>query len=64
MSVDYGLFVIDPENESPTPEQLKACLYDALTALEKRTTNLEKPKPFHPDHLKRMGVTIVEGNGV
>lgn len=25
---------------------------------------LEKPKPFHPDHLKRMGVTMVEGDGV
>lgn len=35
-----------------------------LTVLEQQTANLEKPKPFHPDHLKRMGVTIVGGNGV
>lgn len=23
-----------------------------------------KPKPFHPDHLKRMGIAIEEGKGV
>lgn len=64
MNIDYDLFVIDPENEDTTPEQLRACLHDALTVLEKRVTNLEKPKPFHPDHLKRMGVGVVEGSDV
>lgn len=61
MNIDFDLFVIDPANQDTTTEQLRACLHDALTVLDSRLSKLEKPKPFHPDHLKRMGVTMVEG---
>nr|DAS98242.1 MAG TPA: YnzC [Caudoviricetes sp.] len=38
-NIDYDLFVIDPTNEDTTPQQLRDCIYDALTILDKRTKN-------------------------
>lgn len=42
MSLDYDLFVIDPENKNTTPEQLRDCIHDALTRLDERLEKLEK----------------------
>lgn len=39
-------------------------MIDTTFILEGQVIPKEKPKPFHPDHLKRMGVTVVEGDGV
>ena len=41
MNIDFDLFVIDPANQDTTPEQLRACLHDALTVLEERISKLE-----------------------
>lgn len=41
-SIDYDLFVIDPENQDTTPEQLRDCLYSALTVISQRLTAMEK----------------------
>ena len=37
MQIDFDLFVIDPKNKETTPEQLRECIYDALTVLDQRT---------------------------
>lgn len=42
MSIDYDLFVIDPKNKDTTPEQLRDCIFDALTELDRRTKNGSK----------------------
>lgn len=36
-SLDYDLYVIDPNNKDTTPEQLRDCIYDALKVLDERT---------------------------
>lgn len=41
-NIDYDLYVIHPNNEDTTPEQLRDCLYDALEKLEERIKELEK----------------------
>lgn len=33
MSLDYDLFVINPENKNTTPEQFRDCVYDALSRI-------------------------------
>lgn len=40
-NIDYDLFVIDPENENTTPEQLRDCLHDALTVIDEKLRQLE-----------------------
>lgn len=42
MSIDYDLFVIDPNNNDSTPEQIRDCIKDALEVLEKRIKKLEE----------------------
>lgn len=41
-SIDYDLYVIRPNNEDTTPEQLRDCLYDALEKLDERIKELEE----------------------
>lgn len=36
-SLDYDLFVLNPENKNTTPEQYKDCLYDALNQIVELT---------------------------
>ena len=41
MSLDYDLFVIDPENGNTTSEQFRDCIYDALQRIDERLTKIE-----------------------
>lgn len=42
MSLDYDLFVLDPENGDTTVDQARDCLFDALTRIDERLTELER----------------------
>ena len=42
MSIDYDLFVIDPNNKDTTSEQFRDCVYDALSVLQKEINQLKK----------------------
>lgn len=37
LSLDYDLFVLDPNNKDSTPEQIRDCVYDAIKILDERT---------------------------
>ena len=39
--LDYDLFVINAQNVDTTPEQLRDCLYDALTRIDARLNIIE-----------------------
>lgn len=41
MSLDYDLFVINPENGDTTSEQFRDCIYDALQRIDERLTKIE-----------------------
>ncbi len=41
MSLDYDLFVIDPNNGDTTLSQLRDCIKDALETLERRIAKIE-----------------------
>ena len=40
--IDYDLFVINAQNKNTTMEQLRDCIYDALSRLDERLSSLEK----------------------
>lgn len=44
MSLDYDLFVINPENKNTTPEQFRDCVYDALNILKQAFEKEEKER--------------------
>lgn len=53
MSIDYDLFVINPENKDTTFEQFRDCVYDALSELNKRVLGggaLELWFVYYEDH--------------
>lgn len=42
MSIDYDLFVIDPNNKDTTSEQFRDCVFDALQNLNNKVEALKK----------------------
>lgn len=41
--MDYDLYVINAQNKDTTPEQLRDCIYDALTRIDERLKIIENP---------------------
>lgn len=40
-NIDYDLFVINAQNKDTTMEQLRDCIYDALTRIHERLNIIE-----------------------
>lgn len=40
-SIDYDLYVINPQNTDTTLEQLRDCIYDALKRIDERLNIIE-----------------------
>lgn len=40
-SIDYDLYVINAQNKDTTSEQLRDCIYDALTRINERLNIIE-----------------------
>jgi len=41
MSINYDLFVINPQNNDTTLEQFRDCVYDALQRMDERLNIIE-----------------------
>lgn len=42
MSLDYDLYVLDPENKDTKEHQIRDCIYDAIVRLAEKSEELER----------------------
>lgn len=67
MSIDYDLFVIDPNNKDTTPEQLRDCIGDALENIDRRLQKQEKLMEVMVSHLdtqSKINEQLARGTGM
>lgn len=67
MSIDYDLFVIDPNNKNTTPEQLRDCIEDALENIDQRLQKQEKLMEVMVSHLDtqaKINERLARGEGL
>lgn len=67
MSIDYDLFVIDPNNKNTTPEQLRDCIEDALENINQRLQKQEKLMEVMVSHLdtqSKINEQLARGTGM